>query len=249
MIAKDKDTVSTAYKFLTPGQPNISTTTGTNDTFLKYSESFTASNTGFLSFLWSTNLINYSQGGTQIPVSLEVDDISVSYDSKIPNAIYEDFENALKSFTASSVVNRRTIDCTLPAPAAGIGNHIKTDGDSGRYSFSTNKALCVGDNISIVVLATSNALLNKPANTAGQLMFDFSISDEVMFEGLDIVGLAKQQGTLIKKEGLSTGRVKLNIAADKGYVMNFIVQKNSGSVANPVVHGVAVDNIRFVPSI
>ena len=249
MIAKEKDTGFGTYKFLLPGQPNITTTAGTNDTFLKYSETLSATNVGVLTFLWQTNLINHNQGITQTPVSLEVDDISVSYDDKIVNAIYEDFENALKSFPAATRLNRRMSDCFLPTPAAGINNHLKTEGDSGRYSFSTNRAICVGDDISITVLANTNGLLNKPNNAAGQLMFDFSISDQVMIEGQDIVGLAQQQGTLIKKEGLLTGRVKLNIAVDNGYVLRFIVQKDSGSVKNPTVHGVAVDNIRFVPSI
>lgn len=249
MILKDPTKASRGIRSMEPGQPGVSATNGSNDTFLKYSENISALNVNHLQFFWSSNLINLSQGESQIPVSLEVDDISVSYDAKIPNAIYEDFENALKTFPAAvATLSSRLIDCSAPSPLALIGSFIKTEGDSGRYSFATNASLCKGDVIQINVASTTNALLITPSGAAGQLMFDFKISDKALIEGKDIIGIARQQGTLVQANGSANGRVKLSLAASEGYTLKFVLQDDSGKNGKPI-HGVAIDNIRFVPSI
>jgi hypothetical protein len=228
------------------------TTPGANDFFLKFSQNLSSLNVNYISFMMTSNSLSEFEGQFQIPSSLEVDDISVSYDSKIPGAIYQDFENSrqvIPSNTAS-LINRLN-DCPLPSSnLAGIGNHIKTEGDSGRYSYHTNINLCIGDDIQLNIAGNSNALLQIPTGVSGQLMFDFKISDQIVIREVSFLGQAALQGTLFKENGYSFGRVKLPIGGANSSSVNLraLVQKDSGTNGAPI-HGVVIDNIRFVPSI
>lgn len=249
MLLMDQTSVSRGIRGLTPGNPGISETNGTNDKFLKFSEDVSSLNVNHIQFAFATNLLTPNLGQHQIPVSLEADDISVSYDTKIPNALYEDFENILKSPPSNAVsIRTRLADCDAPAPTASVGNRIKVDSDSGRYSYATNPGLCKGDTIDINIASISNALLIKPSGVAGQLMFDFKISDKATIEGRDILGIARQQGTLVLQNGSYNGRVKLALGSAENYTLRFVMQDDSGRNGKPI-RGVAIDNIRFVPSI
>jgi len=230
---------------------NASSTPGTNDLFLKFSESINSVNANHLKFMMISNRLDKFGGQYQIPGSLEVDDISVSYDSKIPGAIYQDFENSMQviSSNTATVINRLA-DCQMPSSnLAGIGSHIKTEGDSGRYSYHTNVNLCKGDEISLSIAGSSNSLLTIPAGVSGQLMFDFKISDQIIPKETPFFGQAALQGTLFKENGYSFGRVKLPIGGANSSVVNLraVVQKDSG-INSAKIHGIAIDNMRFIPN-
>lgn len=230
---------------LANGASGLTTTPGTNDSFLKFSENVSSSNINHLSFMLNSNKISYFNGQYQIPGLFEIDDISVSYDGKVPNAIYQDFESALLSipFNNSRILNRLA-DCSLPNNAASVGNFIKTEGDSGRYSYHTDVNLCQGDDIQMGI----SSLINIPSGVAGQLIFDFKVSNKIHIIGASFLGQAAQQGTLYQKDGYSIGRVKLQYNAVNAINLRFIMQESSGVNGAPV-HGVAIDNLRFIPNI
>lgn len=227
-------------------------TPGTNDFFSKYAENISGANANHLVFSMSSNRTDRMASYYQFPGSLEVDDISVSYDSKIPGAIYQDFENSLQliPLNATRIFNRFN-ECFVASKIAGVGNLIKTEGDSGRYSYHTGFDLCQGDEFQMTIASSSSdSLLPIPAGVSGQLMFDFKISDQIIPKEGHFLGQAALQGTLYKENGYSFGRVKLPIGgANPSFVsLRAVVQKNS-STNGAAIHGVAIDNIRFVPSI
>lgn len=237
-----KNTVFT--RFINNGASGLSTTTGTNDLFTKFSENVSSSNINHLSVVMSSNMPDYLYGQYQIPGTVEVDDISVSYDSKIAGAIYQDFESSLQTvpYNIARITDRMT-DCSVPNNGGGvIGNLLKTEGDSGRYSFHTKANLCKGDDIAIDI----TSLLTIPGSTNGQVMFDFKISDKASIIGPSFLPQAAQQGTLYQRDGYSFGRVKLPYGT--GIKLRVLMQENSGINGAPI-HGVAIDNMRFVPSI
>ncbi len=229
---------------------NSVSTPGTNDFFLKFSENISSANANHLSFLMGSNRLDKFGGQYQIPGSLEVDDISVSYDSKISGAIYQDFENSRQVIPANAAqLFNRLNDCILEGSVAGVGNHIKTEGDSGRYSYHTSINLCHGDEININIASSSNALMLIPAGVSGQLMFDFKISDQIIPKETPFLGQAALQGTLYRENGYSFGRVKLPIGGTNSSFVRLraVVQKDSG-YNGAKIHGVAIDNMRFIPN-
>lgn len=225
-------------------------TPGTNDLFLKYSENISSANANHLKFLMTSNRLDKFGGQYQIPGTLEVDDISVSYDSKIPGAIYQDFENIMQTIPANTAtLLNRLNDCVLPNTIAGVGSEIKTEGDSGRYSYHTSINLCRGDEITLSIAGSSNSLLQIPAGVSGQLMFDFKISDQIIPKEANFFGQAALQGTLFKENGYSFGRVKLPIGGANSSIvyLRAVVQKDSG-INSAKIHGIAIDNMRFIPN-
>lgn len=232
---------------LTRTVSNGQSTPGTSDSFLKFTENLSSANVNNLSFMMRSNRISYNNGHYQFPGTFEVDDISVSYDAKIPGAIYQDFENSQQviPFNAARLYER-LVDCSpLSGSIAGLGNQLKTEGDAGRYSYHTNTKLCKGDDIHIFIARSYGALLEVPSGVSGQLMFDFKISDKLTPIGPSFLGQAAQQGTLYKKDGYSFGRVKLSISGEVS--LRFLVQEESG-INGAKIHGLAIDNMRFIPN-
>jgi hypothetical protein len=221
---------------------------GTNDSFVRYEKSLAGMGVKRLEVIYTPQSIDRFAAAFQIPGTVEFDDIQITYDAKTPNAQYADFESIFTNPPSNAAMVEHLPSCSLTSNVTGsLGNLIKPGGDSGRYSFQTGPSLCVGDKISILIgMDKPRALLRINDDTGGELSFEFAISKKIQ-EQSNIIYTARSQGTLIETSKYFTGRVKIKLQPNEGYGADFLVLEDSSINGKPI-HGVAIDNIRFVPN-
>jgi hypothetical protein len=189
--------------------------------------------------------VSSSLPASQVIGNWDIDDILVTYQDQQTGATYQDFENSIMPITRQFPVTSLA-DCTSDSfqRFLRVGNLIKPDSDTGRYTYHTPPQLCVGD----YFVMSPTFLLPVKNVPLKEFSFDFVISKKIRVGGpyLDPILNARLNGTLVETADAFHGRVTvLNATSSATLVMNFRVLEDSGINGKPI-HGVAIDNIRAI---
>ncbi len=209
--------------------------------------------------------INDSEGENVFPVSpkaeVEIDNLLIFANAPTKPIITEDFES-LGGFHPNALSsNRDALGCSqTPPPGVGsfsgfvVGNSFKVGADSGRYSVHTFQKECAGVMLTLGFQNVQSQATNAGIPTAQQLLqFEFSYQPAkastwftTAYDSsthIDLLDLAKANGSLSITNGVARGRVSIPMAnSSSSGLLRVVMLEDSGINGKPA-HGVAIDNI------